>query len=57
MGFNHKLYLDTKKTGILTKPENNTNEELSQEWENFEHGIIKFVTQCKSYLGKLISLK
>ncbi len=41
----------------MSKTENNANEEISKEWENFENEILDFVTRCKSYFGKLISLK
>ena len=41
----------------MSKPENYTFEEISEEWENFENEILDFVTRCKSYFGKLSSLK
>ncbi len=41
----------------MSKPENYTFEEISKEWENFENEILDFVTRCKSYFGKLSSLK
>ncbi len=41
----------------MSKTENYTFEEISEEWENFENEILEFVTRCKSYFGKLSSLK
>ncbi len=41
----------------MSKTENHTNEEISKEWANFENEILDFVTRCKSYFGKLSSLK
>ncbi len=41
----------------MSKTENHANEEISKEWENFENEILDFVTRCKSYFGKLGSLK
>ncbi len=41
----------------MSKTENYDNEEISKEWENFENEILDFVTRCKSYFGKLSSLK
>ncbi len=45
------------KLAIVSKPENYTFEEIEKEWEKFERGIVHFVTGCKSFLEKLISLK
>jgi hypothetical protein len=45
------------KLAIVSKPENYTFEEIAEEWEKFERGIVHFVTWCKSFLEKLISLK
>jgi hypothetical protein len=41
----------------MSNPENYAYEKISKEWENFENEILDFVTRCKSYFGKLISLK
>ncbi len=45
-------YIDIKKAEDVSKPENYTFEEISEEWENFENNIIDFVTRCKSFFGK-----
>ena len=41
----------------MSKPENYTYEEISEEWENFENVILDFVAHCKSYFGKLNYIK
>ena len=41
----------------MSKTKNHANEEISKEWENFENEILDFVNRCKSYFGKLGSLK
>jgi len=55
--FYPKSYIDIKKWANVSKPENNTFEEIAEEWEKFEFRIINFVTRCKSFFEKLISLK
>jgi len=55
--FNPKGYTDIPKLANVSKPENYTFEEIVEEWEKFEQGIINFVTRCKSFFEKLISLK
>jgi hypothetical protein len=50
--FNPKSYIDTEKATDMTKSENYTFEEISEEWENFENKIIDFVTRCRSFFGK-----
>jgi hypothetical protein len=52
-----KGYIDIKKWANVSKPENYTFEEIAEEWEKFEYGIVNFVTRCKSFFEKLISLK
>jgi hypothetical protein len=41
----------------MSKTENYAYEEISEEWENIENEVLDFVTRCKSYFGKLGSLK
>jgi len=55
--FGPKFYIDMVKLANVSKPENYTFEEIAEEWEKFERGIVHFVTWCKSFLEKLISLK
>jgi hypothetical protein len=55
--FNPKSYIDTEKATDMTKSENYTFEEISDEWENFENEIMIFVTRCKSFFEKHGSLK
>jgi hypothetical protein len=45
------------KLANVSKPENYTFEEIAEEWEKFEHGIVNFMTRSKSFFEKLISLK
>ena len=52
-----KAYIDIKKGDDMTKTENYSFEEISEEWENFENEILDFVTHCKSLFGKLSPLK
>ena len=55
--FSPKFYIDMIKLANVSKPENYTFEEIAEEWEKFEYGIVNFVTRCKSFFEKLISLK
>ena len=55
--FNPKSYIDTKKPEDMSNTENYNFEEISKEWENFENELLDFVTRCRSYFGKLGSLK
>ncbi len=57
MVVNTKAYIDIKKLEAMSKTETCTFEEISDEWENFENEIIKFVTRCKSFLDRSSSLK
>jgi len=45
------------KLANVSKPENYTFEEIAEEWEKFECRIVNFVTRCKIFFEKLISLK
>ena len=51
------VYIDMQKSADMTRPKNYTFEEISEEWEEFEHRIVFFVTRCKSFFDKLCSLK
>jgi hypothetical protein len=55
--FNPKPYIDIEKPEDVKQSENYNFEEISKEWENFENEIMIFVTRCKSFFGKLGSLK
>jgi len=46
-----------QKTTDMTRPKNYNFEEISEEWEEFEHRMAFFATRCKSFFGKLCSLK
>jgi hypothetical protein len=52
-----KGYIDIKKWANVSKPENYNFEEIAEEWEKFECRIVNFVTHCKTFFEKLISLK
>jgi len=51
------VYIDMQKTADMTRPKNYTFEEISEEWEEFEHRMVFFATRCKSFFDKLCSLK
>ena len=55
--FNPKPYIDIEKPEDVKQSENYNFEEISKEWENFENELLDFVTRCRSYFGKLGSLK
>jgi hypothetical protein len=57
IGFSPKFYIDIKNLANVSKTENYTFEEIAEEWEKFECRIVNFVTHCKTFFEKLISLK
>jgi len=57
IGFSPKFYIDVKNLANVSKTENYTFEEIAEEWEKFECRIVNFVTHCKTFFEKLISLK